>query len=73
MATLRRLIPPVRLSSTNTTANDAHRQRILRSCLDIGAACVAHYPYGDHDRFSEAEKACFEEILRALAAPAVAR
>jgi hypothetical protein len=66
MATLRKLIPPVRLSSSDATRNDAHRRSILRWCLDIGAACVTDYPYGDHDRFSEAEKACFEEIFASL-------
>lgn len=66
MAILRKLIPPVRLSSTDVARNEAHRQAILRWCLDIGASCVTQYPYGDHDRFSSAEKACFEEIFRSL-------
>jgi hypothetical protein len=69
MAILRRLIPPVRLSSSDAARNDAHRSAILRWCLDIGASCVTQYPYGDHDRFSTAEKQCFEEIFRALGSP----
>ena len=66
LAALRELIPPVRLASSDTDRNAAHRAAILAWCLDIGAACVTDYPYGDHDRFSADEKACFEEIFRAL-------
>lgn len=66
LAVLRRLIPPVRFSSSDVTRNDAQRRAIVRWCLDIGASCVAAYPYGDHDRFSEAEKACFEAIVASL-------
>lgn len=60
------LIPPVRLSSSDAETNEQHRLAILRWCLDIGASCVTEYPYGDHDRFSTAEKACFEDIFKAL-------
>jgi hypothetical protein len=66
LATLRELIPPVRLASSDSDRNAAQRSAIFAWCLDIGAACVTNYPYGDHDRFSAAEKACFEEIFRAL-------
>jgi len=63
---LRKLIPPVRLSSSDVQRNSAQRRAIVRWCLDIGASCVTAYPYGDHDRFSEAEKACFEAIVASL-------
>ena len=66
MTVLHRLIPIVRMSSSDTERNAHTRAEILRWCLDIGASCVAEYPYGDHDRFSDAEKACFEEIFSAL-------
>lgn len=63
---LRKLIPVVRLGSSDNVRNEQHRKAILRWCLDIGASCVTDYPYGDHDRFSEAEKKCFEDIFGSL-------
>lgn len=66
LGVLRKLIPTVGLSSTDVKRNTQQRRAIVRWCLDIGAACVTEYPYGDHDRFSEAEKACFEEIVASL-------
>ncbi len=66
MTILHRLIPIVRMSSSDAERNAHTRAEILRWCLDIGASCVREYPYGDHDRFSDAEKACFEEIFTAL-------
>ncbi|MBA3457144.1 MAG: hypothetical protein H0T42_28935 [Deltaproteobacteria bacterium] len=66
LGVLRKLIPTVGLRSTDVKRNTQQRRAIVRWCLDIGAACVTDYPYGDHDRFSEAEKACFEEIVASL-------
>jgi len=66
MQVLRAMIPPVRLSSSDVWGARATRDRILFWCLDIGAACVTDYPYGDHDRFSADEKACFAEIVQTL-------
>lgn len=66
LGVLRKLIPPVRFSSSDVKRNTAQRRAIVRWCLDIGASCVTEYPYGDHDRFSEAEKACFEAIVASL-------
>lgn len=66
MEILRNLIPAVRLGSSDKIRNDADRKTILRWCLDIGASCTTEYPYGDHDRFSEAEKKCFEAIFASL-------
>ena len=67
MATLRALVPPVRLSSLDVARDDRQREQLLRWSLDIGAACVTDYPYGDHDRFSQEEKRCFEALVAALA------
>ncbi len=47
LTVLRKLIAPVRFSSSDVTRNDAQRRAIMRWCLDIGASCVAEYPYGD--------------------------
>ncbi len=63
---LRKLIPVVRLASSDNARNEQHKKAILRWCLDIGASCVTDYPYGDHDRFSDAEKKCFEDIFASL-------
>jgi hypothetical protein len=66
MEHLRSLIPPVRLSSSDQAGNDARRTAIIEWCLDIGAACVAEYPYAARDRFKSAEKERFLAIARAL-------
>ncbi len=60
------LVPPVRLSSSDTKNNDARRRAIIEWCLDIGAACVTDYPYGARSRFKDEEKERFFAILRAL-------
>jgi hypothetical protein len=44
----------------------ARRRNILDFCLDIGAACVAEYPHGDHERFCRDEKLLFESIFQTL-------
>jgi hypothetical protein len=44
----------------------ARRQLILDFCLDIGAACVAEYPHGDHERFCRREKTVFESVFGTL-------
>jgi hypothetical protein len=66
MEVLRKLIPVVRLGSSDNVRNEQYRKTILRWCLDIGASCTTEYPYGDHDRFSDAEKKCFEDIFASL-------
>jgi len=67
---LRELIPSVRLSNSDPVTNQQRREAILQWCLDIGAACVANYPYGSHERFDAKEKECFKSILNTLAVPA---
>jgi hypothetical protein len=66
MEELRSLIPPVRLNSSDLAGNDARRQAIIEWCLDIGASCVAEYPYGSRERFKNSEKQRFLSILTAL-------
>jgi hypothetical protein len=66
MEELRALIPPVRLNSSDEAGNDARRQAIIEWCLDIGASCVAQYPYGSRERFKDSEKQRFLAILNAL-------
>ncbi len=63
---LRKLIPVVRWNTSDTARNAEQRRAVLRWCLDIGAQCVTEYPHGDHERFCEAEKSCFEQIFSSL-------
>jgi len=61
------LVPPVRLNSSDAPRNEALRKEIVEWCLDIGAACVTGYPYGERSRFIADEKERFFSILEALA------
>jgi hypothetical protein len=69
LAVLEAMIPPVRLGSSDVSGSDRGRRAILDWCLDIGAACVADYPYGDHERFDHREKECFFAIMSRLRPP----
>lgn len=66
------LLRELRALLAQTTAIDgepvslARRRAIMDFCLDIGAACVAEYPHGDHERFCEAEKQAFGQIVEAF-------
>lgn len=66
LSTLEAMIPQVRHASSDTDGNAGSRRRILEWCLDIGAACVQAYPYGDRDRFTAEEKECFLKIFELL-------
>ncbi|MBM3219980.1 MAG: hypothetical protein FJZ38_15110 [Candidatus Rokubacteria bacterium] len=62
-------IAPVRLATSDASANRRGRQTILEWCLDIGAAAVSEYPYGVRERFCRREKERFLAILAALGGP----
>lgn len=62
-------IAPVRLATSDATANRRGRQTILEWCLDIGAAAVSEYPYGVRERFCQREKERFLAILAILDGP----
>jgi len=66
LKTLRSLVAPVRLSSSNSAENDALRESLLAACLDSASSSVIEYPYGLGERFNPAEKRCFFEILESL-------
>jgi hypothetical protein len=66
MRTLREMLLAVGDDGLAGAPSRARRRAILDLCLDVGAACVAEYPHGDHERFCRDEKALFEEIFRAL-------
>lgn len=66
MKTLRSLIAPVRLNSSDSRLNDFFRDSLLTTCLDIASSCVTRYPYHLCERFNLAEKKCFFNILEAL-------
>jgi hypothetical protein len=67
LKTLRSLIVPVRLSSSDAKENHDLAQSLLQQCLDIASSAVTKYPYGIHDRFDLSEKKVFFEILETLA------
>lgn len=66
LSTLRALVAPVRLSSSDVVENAAIRDSLLAACLDIASSAVVEYPYGLGERFGPAEKLCFFEILESL-------
>ncbi len=66
LETLRSLIPPLRLSSSDGEANEDLRSSLLQGCLDIAASSVTRYPYESMERFCGAEKKCWFEIFETL-------
>ena len=64
--TLRSLIPPLRLSSSDDDANQSLRTSVLQGCLDIAASSVTEYPYQAMERFCSDEKKCWFEIFDTL-------
>ena len=68
MATLRSLIAPVRLKSSDPAKCVELKDSLLATCLDIASSSVNEYPYELQERFSRDEKRCFFEILRSLSA-----
>ncbi len=64
--TLRSLIPPLRLSSSDDDANQDLRTSVLQGCLDIAASSVTEYPYETMERFCADEKKCWFEIFDTL-------
>jgi hypothetical protein len=66
METLRSLLPPVRLASSDTDGNEQLRSSVLQGCLDIAASSVTHDPSEAVDRFCSAEKQCWFEIFDTL-------
>jgi Tfp pilus assembly protein PilN len=66
LETLRSLIPPLRLSSSDSEANENLRSSLLQGCLDIAASSVTHYPYESMERFCSSEKKCWFEIFETL-------
>lgn len=66
LETLRSLIPPLRLASSDEDANHDLRTSLLQGCLDIAASSVTHYPYETLERFCASEKKCWFEIFETL-------
>jgi Tfp pilus assembly protein PilN len=66
LETLRSLIPPLRLSSSDDEANEDLRSSLLQGCLDIAASSVTQYPYESMERFCSSEKKCWFEIFETL-------
>jgi hypothetical protein len=66
LATLRSLLPPLRLNNSDNASNDELRESLLQGCLDIAASSVTHYPYEAVERFCASEKKCWFEIFDTL-------
>ncbi len=64
--TLRDLVAPVRLATSDEALRHQVRDSLLAACLDIAASAVIEYPYGIDERFNTAEKRCFFEILESF-------
>jgi hypothetical protein len=66
MHTLRELVAPVRLTTSDENLRSQVRDSLLAACLDIAASAVLEYPYGIDERFNTQEKRCFFEILESF-------
>ncbi len=64
--TLRELVAPVRLATSDEALRHQVRESLLAACLDIAASAVIAYPYGIDERFNAQEKRCFFEILESF-------
>jgi hypothetical protein len=64
LSSLRSLIGPVILTSTDSAYVDSLLMSLLEACIDIAANAVRKYPYRLHDRFDADEKRCFSEIVK---------
>jgi hypothetical protein len=63
LRTLRSLVGPVILSSSDSHFVEPLLKLMFEACIDIAANAVRKYPYGLHDRFDSDEKRCFYEII----------
>ena len=63
LRTLRSLVGPVILSSSDVRYVEPLLKLMFEACIDIAANAVRNYPYGLHDRFDSDEKRCFYEII----------
>lgn len=64
--TLRSLVAPIRLSTSDEGLRSQVKDSLLAACLDIAATAVTEYPYGIDERFNSQEKRCFFEILESF-------
>jgi hypothetical protein len=63
---LRSMVAPVRLSTSDMDFNNAVRESLLATCMDIASSAASQYPHKLSERFDPAEKRCFFEILDTL-------
>ncbi len=66
LETLRSLIPPVRLASSDHEGNEKLRRSLLQGCLDIAASSDTPDPYETIEQFCASEKQCWFEIFDTL-------
>lgn len=65
MRTLRTFIHPLRMATSDDTANRSLRDSLLAACLDMGACSITDGPDGPAG-FRMPEKLCFFEILESM-------
>ena len=66
MRNVRRLIVPIRLSSSDPEANRVIWEFIISGCLDVAASAITQYPYPLTQRLDDQEKRCLFEIIESL-------
>ena len=66
MTTLRKLVTPIRLSTSNKEANEKLKKSLLSLCMDIAAIATTMYPYKSDERFDSNEKECFYNIMESF-------
>ena len=66
LKTLRSLVSPVRLSTSDEARKNLFKKTLLAACLDIALSSVTTDPDGINELFDMNEKRCFFEILNDL-------
>lgn len=63
LAALRKLSGAMVAAGADPETNVRRATTVLEFCLDIAAASVTHYPYGQRERFMEMEKRILHELM----------
>ena len=66
LATIREVIPAIRIENKEQQVVEQTRLDILNACLDIAASSVTHYPYGMKERFTTEEKDYYHKLTELL-------
>ena len=66
LATIREVIPAIRIENKEPQVVEQTRLDILNACLDIAASSVTHYPYGLKERFTTEKKDYYHKLTEVL-------